>query len=247
VNHAWYLDFFSGVVVDMWRAAAPPEQTRAEADFLEQHLRLSRGQRVLDVPCGFGRHSVELARRGYAMTGLDVSAEMLAEARKLAAAHDCRIEWRQAEMRDIPPSPAFDAAFCFGNSFGYLDRQGMAAFLAAVSAALPRGARFAFDYGTSAESILPRFVERQWAPVDGLYFLEANRYDVEQSCIETTYTFMRDGVAETRTGCQWVYTAGEVRALLAAAGFATLSTHGAIDGTPFGLGSPLLIVVAEKR
>jgi hypothetical protein len=150
-------------------------------------------------------------------------------------------------MRVLPASPAFDAAFCFGNSFGYLDRDGMAGFLAAVSCALPTGARFALDYGTSAESILPRFVEREWAPIDGLYFLESNRYDAAASCIETTYTFVRDGVTETRIGCQWVYTAGEVRAMLEQAGFAVVAAHGGVDGSPFALGAPLLILVAERR
>ena len=127
-----------------------------------------------------------------------------------------------------------------------LDRPGTAAFLAAVARALKPGARFAFDYGTAAECILPRFTERQWAPVDGLVFLEHNRYDPVESCIETTYTFIRDGVSETRTGLQWVFTVGEVRALLAEAGFTVQGLYGSCEGRPFELGATILIVVAEK-
>jgi SAM-dependent methyltransferase len=244
---AWYEDFFRGVVVDIWRAAVAPEQTRLEADFLESHLRLSRGQRVLDVPCGHGRHAVELARRGQLVTGVDVSDAMLAEARRLAAAHGCRIEWVHGDMRSLPQGADFDAAYCLGNSFGYLDRHGTARFLAAIAGALKPGARFAFDYGTAAESILPRFVAREWAPLDGQHFLEENRYDVERSCIETTYTFVTGGNVETRTGLQWVFTAGEVRALLDSAGFDVLSAQGGIDGRPYALGGTLLMVVAERR
>jgi len=256
MDRDWHQRFFSGVVVEMWRAAVPPEQTRLEADFLVRELGLSAGQRqrVLDVPCGFGRHALELAGRGYQMTGVDQSADMLNAARELAAQAGVRsggksggsIEWRQADMRELPWKAEFDAAYCFGNSFAYLDRQGTRAFLAAMARVLKPGARFAFDYGTAAECILPHFTERQWAPVGDLYFLEHNRYDLAESCIETTYTFVRDGVAETRTGLQWVFTVAEVRAMLTDAGFAVRSLHRSCEGEPFELGASILIVVAEK-
>jgi len=245
MNRKWYESFFSGVVVEMWRKVASPEQTRLEADFLERNLQLQAGQRVLDVPCGYGRHSLELAQRGYQMTGVDFSPEMIHLAKTLATEAGVHIEWRTAEMRDLGRPAGFDAAFCFGNSFGYLDREGTRTFLGAISRALKKGSRFAFDYGLAAECILPRFVEREWAPVADLYFLENNRYVVEESCIETTYTFIRGGVTETRTGLQWVFTVGEIQAMLQEAGLAVRSLHGSCQGQPFVLGS-LLIVVAEK-
>src|SRR4051812_39531786 len=155
MNPTWYQSFFSGVIVDMWRDAASPEQTRLEVDFLEKNLQLQPGQRILDVPCGFGRHSLELTRRGYRMTGVDVSTEMLTVAKMLAAEAGAGIEWRAAEMRDLAWQSEFDAAFCLGNSFGYLDRDGTRNFLSALSRSLKKGARFAFDYGMAAECILP--------------------------------------------------------------------------------------------
>jgi len=246
MDRTWYARFFSGIVVEMWRDAMPPEQTRREVDFLERDLQLRAGQRVLDVPCGFGRHSLELARRAYQMTGVDVSEEMIGVAKKLAAEAGASVEWRTAEMRDLAWQAEFDAAFCFGNSFGYLDRDGTRVFLRAVARALKPGSRFAFDYGMSAEGILPRFTAREWAPVGDLHFLENNCYHVAESCIETTYTFIRGGSAETRTGLHWVYTVGEVRTLLQEAGLKPLSLYASYERDPFNLGSPILIVVAEN-
>src|SRR6266851_1354723 len=63
----WFEDFFHGIANDLWRKAVTAEQTRAEADFLQRTL--GKKRRLLDVPCGNGRHSLELARRGCHMTG----------------------------------------------------------------------------------------------------------------------------------------------------------------------------------
>jgi SAM-dependent methyltransferase len=77
----WARDFFSGLFVELWLRAIPEEQTRQEADFLEAVLGLPAGASVLDLACGGGRHSLELAARGYRPTGVDISPEFLAAAR----------------------------------------------------------------------------------------------------------------------------------------------------------------------
>src|SRR5687767_5003140 len=81
----WYETFFHGVTLDLWRRAIPPEQTTAEAEFLIKNLNCELGARVLDVPCGNGRLTFELANRGYRVTGVDIAEEFIEEARAAAA------------------------------------------------------------------------------------------------------------------------------------------------------------------
>jgi len=247
MNVHWYETFFHGVALDFWRKAIPPEQTRADADFLERALSLQPGARVLDVPCGLGRHTVELASRGYRMTGVDISDEGIEETRKRAAAAGLTIECRHADMRDLPWQSEFDGGFCFGNSFGYLDPEGNRAFVHAVSRALKPGARFVMDSGMVAESVLPNLREREWMQIEDILFLEENQYNAAESCIETTYTFVRDGQTDVRKALQWVYTVREIRALLAEAGLFAEEVHGSLKGEPFRVGSRYLVLVAEKR
>lgn len=246
MDPTWYQHFFEGIAIDVWRKAVSPEQTRIEIDFLQRALRLQSGERVLDVPCGFGRHSLELAARGFRPTGVDVSPEMIQEARAGAASAGLTIDWRMADMRDLAWASEFDAAFCFGNAFGYLDSDGTQEFLRAVSRALKPGGRFALDYGLSAEGLLPRFRDREWAEIGDILFLEHNKYHVPESCVETRYTFVRDGEAVTRTGWQWVYTVREMRRFLSDAGLQTESLLKSLDGEPFEVGSPYLVLVAQK-
>src|SRR5688572_20061015 len=91
IDHDWFESFFSGLFLDVWRQATPPEQTRAEVDFLERTLVLPSGARVLDVACGLGRHSLELAARGHGPMGVDASGEALERARAEAAVRGVRV------------------------------------------------------------------------------------------------------------------------------------------------------------
>ncbi|MBI1950679.1 MAG: class I SAM-dependent methyltransferase [Acidobacteria bacterium] len=243
----WYETFFQGIVLDMWRKSRPPEQTRLEAEFLARTLRLPPGGRVLDVPCGDGRHALELASRGFGVTGVDLSKEQIEAARKNAAAARLDVEWRQADMRDLPWQSRFDGAYCFGNSFGYIEPAGLDEFVQAISRALKPGARFVLDSGMTAESILPNLREREWMQVEDILFLEENRYHAAEGCLETTYTCVRGGETQTRTGLHWVYTLREIRALLAKAGLIPGDQYGSLDGAPFRTGSSYLILVSAKQ
>jgi SAM-dependent methyltransferase len=246
MSHDWYRTFFQGIVLDMWRKAVTPEQTRTEVDFLERHLRLRPGARVLDVPCGSGRHAVALAARGYSLTGVDLSLESIEEARRLSTEGRLPVQWRHGDMRDLPWDSEFDAAFCFGNSFGYLEPEGMRVFVSSLARALKPGARFALDTGMTAESILPNLQEKQWARVDDILFLEENRYLPLESVFETTYTFARGGETHVGTGRQCVYTVRELLTLLREAGLSTIEVYGSLAGEAFQVGAPILLLVAEK-
>jgi SAM-dependent methyltransferase len=88
------------------------KNTSAEVDFLLDELKLPAGAAILDVGCGTGRHSIELARRGYAMTGLDLSSEMLARAVAAAKAAAVSVAWIHADAARFALPEKYDAAIC---------------------------------------------------------------------------------------------------------------------------------------
>ena len=117
----WYETFFEGVTLDLWRKAMSPEQTRLEVDFLAKKFALPPAARILDVPCGNGRHSLELAARGYRTTGVDISKGFIAEAQEHAAENQLRAEWLLGDMRALPWKAEFDAAMIVvGSMIGLL-------------------------------------------------------------------------------------------------------------------------------
>ena len=242
----WWEDFFHGIALDFWRAAVTVEQTRAEADFLQQQLQLSGAGKILDVPCGNGRLALELAGRGFDLTGVDIASEFIAEAKANSAEGGLQIEWCSHDMRELPWQAEFDGAFCFGNSFGYLDDPGNAEFLKAVASALQPEARFVMETGAAAECILPSFQERRWFELGGITLLINSRYDHEQGRIFTEYTFIRDGKSETRPSSQRVYTFSELSRLLDDSGLKVTASFSSLSGEPFKLGSQKLFLVARK-
>jgi hypothetical protein len=88
--------------------------------------------------------------------------------------------------------------------------------------------------------------EREWYQVGDILFALENRYLADVSCLETEATFVRNGQQETRRWWHWVDTVAEIRRLLEGAGLIVRQPHSSHDGQNYRLGSPLLIVVAEK-
>jgi len=246
LKQEWWREFFSGMAVEFWLRFASEPQTRDEVTFIEKALQLPPGSKVLDIPCGGGRHSVELARRGHHPTGVDLSTDFLKAARAAASERGVEVAWEQREMRDLPWREEFDGAFCFGNSFGYLDDAGNAAFLAAVHRALKPKARFVMDTGMTAESLLPSFVERRWFQVGDILFLINGRYDHATSRVETEYTFLRGDVRDVRAASTRVHTFREIGALLASSGFVEPAAFSSLAEEPYRLGAQRLLLVASK-
>jgi cyclopropane fatty-acyl-phospholipid synthase-like methyltransferase len=86
------------------------QATRAEVEFLIEQLQLPKGASILDMGCGTGRHSVALAERGFAVTGVDLSEQMLEKARARAAAANTQLVFLRADATTFRSEPAFDAA-----------------------------------------------------------------------------------------------------------------------------------------
>jgi len=252
----WYEDFFHGVALDLWRKVIRPEQTTAEADFLVNVLHCEAGSHLLDVPCGNGRLSLELARRGYRVTAVDIAEEFIEEARSsilkagppaTAGGTDlsAQVEFIRGDMRSIEGEAIYGGAYCFGNSFGFLAYADMENFLNGIARALKPGARFVIETGMTAESLIPKFEEHASHQIEDILLTINEQYLAEASCVDSEYIFERDGKAESRKAKHWIYTAAEIRRMLERAAFAVLNLYGSLKSEPFVLGSDELYVVVQ--
>lgn len=242
----WWETFFDGPWGEHQAQGYPAERTRAETDFIVSALSLAPGARVLDVPCGEGRHSIELAARGYVPTGVDWNARALAVAERNARERGVRVELVRADMRDFTPPGVVDAASCFFGSFGYFSDADNLRCATSIARALVPGGRFLIDTQVM-ESLFPRFQERRWDYLpDGTRVLEEGRYDLESRRVETTWTFLRESGTVSSSSSIRLYSCGELCDLLRAAGFREFTMLESGTTTPFKLGARRLALVARK-
>src|SRR6202521_2062303 len=154
------------------------ERTPGEIDRLEALLALRPPLRILDLPCGQGRHSIELARRGYDVTGVDLSPYMLGVARERANATGARVRWLAGDMREPLAGHRFDVVLNLFTSFGYFEEESDdRRVVRAAASMLDPGGRFLLEV-INGQRVMGTFHEREWFTVGQTAVMEQRSLDV---------------------------------------------------------------------
>ncbi len=243
----WYEQTFEEIGEDFEIIfAGQMPRTGAQVEFAIQALRLAPGAHVLDIACGVGRHSIELARRGYQVTGLDLSQTLLNTAAARARRAGVEVNWVRADMREIPFTQEFDAAFNIFSSWGYLESEAEdEKVLAAVARALKPGGAFLLETA-HRDWLIHHFQPHTWHEGIGVVVLEEQMLDLLTGRLHSIHTAIYDDGRQRRWQLNTrLYTASELRRMLETAGFAVSQSFGGYDGAPLTLESSRLILVAE--
>ncbi|MGD0921411.1 MAG: class I SAM-dependent methyltransferase [Terriglobia bacterium] len=243
---SWSDQFFS----KFWPVVGPVftehiAETEQEVKSLLQMLRLGRRARILDVPCGFGRHAVELARHGFRVTGVDISPELLARAREAAAAQGVVVEFRRGDMRRLAYQREFDVVLNLLTSFGYFgDRTDFEVLRKFRRALRPKG-RLVIDV-INRDWIMRNFLPHDRARVGKFVVAQERSFDFRTS-LQTTYWTARRGPRRWKgTTRLRLYSCHELLERLEHAGFSDVRCCGDLRGGPLTLDSPRLVLVARR-
>lgn len=242
----WFEGFFDDDYLRFAVDRYPAEATAAEVDFLVSALDLKPGTRVLDLACGHGRHSVELARRGCAVTGADLSEPSLALAAARAAEAGVDVRLERVDMRRIEFDAEFDAVINMFTAFGYFEEAENRLVLERVAAALVQGGTFLMEV-VNPVAVFSRFEARGWHELsDGTILLEERVYDAARGRFETCWTFTRGGERRERRFSHRAYTAPELIAIATGAGLVVEQLWGGLDGSDLEMGSRRIVMIARK-
>jgi SAM-dependent methyltransferase len=240
----WYRSFFTAPVNLFWEKMVPEAATAADLAFLQRNLPPSPA-RLLDVPCGAGRHALALGRAGYRVTGIDISAEAIGRTSATAAGEGLRIDFRCGDMVELEPGGAFDAALCLGNSLAYFAPPKLADLLARLGGSLAQGGRLILDTYCCAESIFPLAQERE-VEFDGGTYRSRYCYDARASVLKTKAELTMAGEVHELLYAHHIVTSGELVRMVEAAGVRVNALYGDTDGARFGPGSPRLLLVGTR-
>ena len=213
------------------------EEARRAADFAG----VEPGADVLDVPTGFGRHAIPLAKLGFHVTGVDRSGVQLSEAQRIAGEVEWP-KWIQADFRDLPfEDESFDAVLCLFSSIGYRGEEGDREAFREYRRVLRSGAPLVIET-MHRDRLMHIFQERSWEHLaDDAVLLEERRIDYVDGVIETDHTYLAVGERRGVTYRLRVYTATELVKLLDEVGFTDVQCFGDYEGAPLSRETRLVV------
>jgi D-alanine-D-alanine ligase len=204
--------------------------TAQEVDLLIRSAGIERNDRILDLCCGQGRHSLELARRGFTrVTGLDRSRYLIRLARKRGRKCNLQVSFHEGDARRFRLGEAeFHCVCILGNSFGYFERpEDDVAVLEAVKRALGSGGALVMDL-MDGDWMRGNFEPRSWEWVDQNHFVCRERDlagDGDRLISREVVVHAERGVIADQFYAERLYSKERLETLLIRAGFANVSFH----------------------
>jgi ubiquinone/menaquinone biosynthesis C-methylase UbiE len=235
--------FFSDFYLRAYAGEARDAEAEAQALAAARLAGCEPGAEIVDVPCGFGRHSLALARAGYRVTGVDRSQALLDEARRRSGGERWP-KFTRADYRELPFADAsFDAALNLFTSLGYLGDEEDVKALAAIRRVLRPGAKLVVEM-MHRDRLLLHWSDNDWRLMgEGRLLLEQRTFDPVTGVAQSTQTLIDgDGKRESRTFGVRVYTATELLAMIERAGYADARAYGSLEGKPFTSETRLVVV-----
>jgi len=250
VNGSWYEDeafwtAYASIMFDGPRWAEVP----AIVDAIERLAAPPPGAAVLDACCGPGRHSLELASRGYRVTGVDLTESYLEAARESAAAFGVEVEFLRADIRSFERPAAFDLAINLYTSFGYFeDPADDVAALRRLRASLKPGGSLVLET-VGKETAARDFTEGEWFERDGATILTEYSVVGAWEALRNRWVVIRQGPngleKVDRSFAIRLYSATELRAALLAAGFSAADIFGSLERSPYDQKAGSLVALAR--
>lgn len=258
VEPDWWCQIFNSIYLKTDGDVVDDNQiTEEEVDLFSKILSLKFEDRVLDLSCGQGRHSLELARRGYSnIEGLDRSRFLIQKAKQQAKIEGLNVKFREGDARKPPYTPdSFDVVMILGNSFGYFETvQDDLRVLREVFRVLKPWGRILVDIA-DGDFLRKQFQPRSWEWIDKHHFVCRERslsLDKQRLISREVITHVDKGVIADQFYAERLYSKASIGELLKTAGLCNVEIQCDIatnskKNHDLGLMEKRIIVTADVR
>ncbi|HKI43795.1 MAG TPA: class I SAM-dependent methyltransferase [Balneolales bacterium] len=232
-SSSWYEEWFDSSLYEKLYAYRDDEEAARLADLLEVELPNARYRKILDLGCGRGRHSLNMARRGYKVTGFDLSERAIQKARDRAENENLSIDFRIHDMRE-PLDEQFDAILNLFTTFGYFDDDAEnVRVLHAMSHMLRPSGRLVIDY-MNAHGVRRSLDPHQDGSIESLGYDISKEIDESVNMVVKTIRFHKqDGDVREYQERVKLYDLDWFKEHLARYNLALVKCCGNYDGDPY--------------
>ena len=240
-DESFWQDFY-GFMFPAERFAAAEQEIDKALKLIDLH-----GRRVLDLACGPGRHSIPLAKKGFAVTAVDRSKYLLEKARSYALETGMQIEWIEEDMRHFVREESFDLAISLFTSFGYFAKpEENLLVLQNIFRSLKPGGFCVLDM-MGKERIAARYQSTIVHELkDGGLMLERPKVVEDWSRMQNEWFLIRGDKVRRFQFSHSIYSGQELKSMFREAGFSQVKLYGDLDGNEYGVDAQRLVAVATK-
>jgi SAM-dependent methyltransferase len=243
IPNDWWDNFFES---ELWAQVhiktKTREQTLKEIEFIQKVAPREGPLSVLDMPCGIGRHAIELAREGHSVVGIDNSKNLLRIAAENSKELNQKPEWQHGDMRAFKRANSFDMVLVMWGSLGYFTDDETLQMFTNIRKSLKPGGVLIFDQPVIDSFLRGGFSQNHWSERDGLYLMEKTNWISETSRNESEWIFVDGGKVSLHRSSIRIFTHRELCSLLHQAGLATIKSYGSMELKPFSVGDRLFCV-----
>lgn len=239
--------FFNGVYKDVWKKINAPGLTEAEVDFIQQVAALQSEDRVLDLMCGYGRHTLALAKNGIHITAIDNQEAYISEIQAESASSSLPVRTVLSDVLEFVPVEKFDAAICMGNSFAFFNKEDSVQLLRIVENSLKQKGIFILNTWMIAEIAIRHFREKDWFYAGEYKYLLDYSFCFHPTRIESEQIIIApDGIIETNRGIDYIFSLDELNEMCRSAGLQILDLFATPRKKKFKLGDGQVYIVIGK-
>jgi SAM-dependent methyltransferase len=239
--------FFNSVYKDVWKKLIPNGLTEAEVDFIMETAGLQPGDKVLDIMCGYGRHSIELGKRGIDVTSIDNLNEYIEEIKANAHEQNLPVRGIKAGILEVELKENYDAIICMGNSFSFFNKEETSQILKKLSLSLKPGGILIINSWMIAEIALKHFKEKDWFQVEEYKYLLDYKFHFQPNRIESEQTIVSaDGTVDVLKGIDYIFSLDELESMFLDAGLCTKELYSTPRKRRFVLGDGRIYIVVER-
>lgn len=223
-----------------------PGDNRSEVNFLIKKLDLKKGMSFLDCPCGIGRHTIGLAKKGIKVTGVDITLDYLKELEQKISGKKLPVKLFNMDMRKISFDNEFDVVANLWTSFGFFDKESdNQLVLRKLYKALKPGGKFIIQL-INRDWLIKNFESTSWNEYGNEKVLERRKFDYENSIVRSVWTFIKENEEIDINVDLRVYSYHELKGMLVKAGFEDIEGFADLKEEPISRNERMMFLIGNK-